>query len=198
MKPSPSVLRVLLQEFGGVILFWIMLWQFGLRPAIAATVLFVLVDGTRRLVRHLPVTRVWIFSNALTLLFGAIDLHAVTPFMIRYEGMISNVIIGLVFLVGAYGRKPMIQEIAEERQGAPFEDRPDIRVFFKTFTLVWAGYFFAKAVAYLWIMQSFPLAQALAIRSVVGTGSFVLMLLISSRGRRLYDMSRRWNLLPAL
>lgn len=198
MKPSRNIFRTLFLEFGGVILFWIMLWQFGLRPAIAATILFVLIDGSRRLVRHLPVTRVWIFANALTLLFGAIDLHAATPFMIRYEGMIGNVVIGLVFTAGAFGRKPMIQEIAEERQGEAFADRPDVRRFFKAFTLVWAGYFFAKALAYLWIMQSFPLGQALAIRSVVGTGSFVVMLLISSRGRRLYDMSRRWNLLPAL
>ncbi len=181
-----------------MILFWIMLWQFGLRPAIAATVLFVLVDGTRRLVRHVTVTRVWIFSNALTLVFGAIDLHAATPFMIRYEATISNVIIGMVFLAGSFGTKPMIQEIAEERQGETFENRPDVRRFFMVFTLVWAGYFFVKALAYLWIMQSFPLAQALAIRSVAGTSSFVIMLLVSSRGRRLYDMSRRWNLLPAL
>lgn len=73
---------------------------------------------------------------------------------------------------------------------------PDLRLFFKAFTLVWAGYFFVKALAYVWLMRSLPLEHALAIRSVAGTASFVVMLLLSFRGRQIHALSRRWKLLP--
>ncbi len=196
MNRSGNMLRVLGQELGGLILFWIVLWRFGLKPAIAATLLFVILDGARRLVRGLAFPKVWILSNALALVFGIIDLCSATPFMIRYEAVLTNLVSGGVFLIGAFGSKPMIQEIAEEREGKPFEDRPDLRLFFKAFTLVWAGYFFVKALAYVWLMRSLPLEHALAIRSVAGTASFVVMLLLSFRGRQIHALSRRWKLLP--
>ena len=188
-------LGILLQEFGGVILFWIVLRQFGLKPAIMATMVFVLLDGARRLLSGLPLTKIWMLSNTLVLVCGVIDLRAASPFMIRYEAVPTNLVTGTVFLIGAFGRKPMIQEIAEDWQGGAFEAAPDLRLFFRAFTLVWAGYFFIKALAYLWLAQVLPFQQALAVRSVAGTASFVIMLLISMRGRQIYALTRRWNLL---
>lgn len=198
MNRFGNTMRVLGQELGGLILFWIVLWRFGLKPAIAATLLFVLIDGARRLIRGIPFPKIWILSNVLAVVFGAIDLRAATPFMIRYEAVMTNLVTGIVFFIGAFGSKPMIQEIAEQRQGKAFEDRPDLRLFFKALTLFWAGYFFVKALAYVWLMQSLPLERALAIRSITGTTSLVIMLLISFRGPQLYALSRRWKLLQAL
>ena len=189
-------LGILLQEFGGVILFWIVLRQFGLKSAIAATMLFVLLDGARRLLRRLTFTKIWILSNTLVLVCGVIDLRAASPFMIRYEAVLTNLITGSVFLIGAFGSKPMTQEIAEDWQGSAFEAGANRRLFFRAFTLVWAGYFFIKAVAYLWLAQVLPLQQALAVRSVAGTASFVVMVLISMQGRHIYGLAQRWRLLP--
>ncbi len=189
-------LGILLQEFGGVILFWIMLRQFGLKPAIAATMLFVLLDGARRLLRGLTFTKIWILSNTLVLICGVIDLRAASPFMIRYEAVLTNLVAATVFLIGAFGSKPMTQEIAEDWQGSAFEAGTNRRLFFTAFTLVWAGYFFVKALAYLWLAQVLPFQQALAVRSVAGTASFVIMVLISMQGRRIYALAQRWRLLP--
>ena len=183
------------EELGGLLAFWIVLWGVGLKAAIAATLLFVLVDGTRRLVLRRPVTRIWILSNGLALAGGAVDLSATTPVMIRYEAVATNVLTGLVFLFGAFGRKSMVQEIAESWQGAPFgSDRPDLHVFFRAFTLVWAGYFFLKALVYLWLAAILPLERALSLRSLIGTVSFVLMILISRRGASLFRLGRRHGL----
>jgi hypothetical protein len=55
--------------------------------------------------------------------------------------VIINVAIGIGFVAGARGRKPMPQNIAERRSG-PFSDRADIRYLFRLLTLLWAGYFF--------------------------------------------------------
>ena len=188
-------LGILLQELGGVILFWIVLREFGLKPAIAATTLFVLLDGARRRLRGLPLTKIWMLSNTLALVCGVIDLRAATPFMIRYEAVLTNLVTGTVFLIGAFGSKPMIQEIAEDWQGSALITDPDLRTFFRAFTLVWTAYFFIKAVAYLRLAQVLPFQQALAVRSVAGTASFVIMLLISMRGRQIHALTRRWNLL---
>jgi len=196
MNHLGKMLPAIGRELAGTIIFWLVLLQFGLKAAIGATVLFVCLDGGRHFLRGIPITRIWMVSNGLTLVFGLIDLHAATPFMIRYEAVLANIIAGLVFTVGAHGRKPMIQEIAEQRSGRQFDEVPGRHLFFKAFTLAWAGYFFIKAGAYLWLVQAVPLEQALAIRSVAGTASFVVMLAISARGEKLYALGQRWKLLP--
>ncbi len=187
-------------EMGGLLVFWVVLWGFGLRPAIAATLGFVVLDGARRLLRRTPVTRVWMLSNGLALAGGAIDLWATTPFMVRYEAIGTNLLTALLFLSGAFGRTSVVQEVAESWRGTPFEaGRPDLRAFFRAFTLVWAGYFLVKALVYLWIAAHLPLERALALRSMIGTASFALMILVSRRGAALFRLGRRCGLfaLPA-
>ena len=44
-----------------------------------------------------------------------------------------------------------------------------MRRFFRLFTLIWAAYFFLKALAYLWIAATLPLTEALALRSSLGS-----------------------------
>ncbi len=63
--------------------------------------------------------------------------------------------------------------------------------FFRLFTLIWAAYFFLKAIAYLWIAATLPLTQALALRSLAGSISLVAMIALSTtQGRRLFFLFR--------
>ena len=195
MRSIGQSLRVIGGEFGGLLLYWLALWRFGVKPAIAVALAFVLLDGLRRLVTRQPVTRVWLLANGVALASGVIDLQARALFMIRYEAVASNVLTGLVFLLGAFGRRSMIQEIAESWQGGRFAgETPELRVFFRTFTLVWAGYFFVKAAVYAWLITILPLERALAIRAVAGTSSFVVMILLSRQGKAIFRLSRRLGL----
>ncbi len=192
-----GVLRFALSEFGPLIAFLLLNWGFGVKVAIAGTVAFVIVDGGRRLWAHLPFTRVYVMTGALTVLFGAVDLLAANPFMLKYEAVITNVATGVLFAAGARGQKPLLQEIAEQRQGTPFPDRPDVRRFFELFTFAWAVYFFLKAAIYLWMGAILPLAQAMAWRSLVGSLSLAVMLVVSiTQGRRLFFLCGRLGLLP--
>jgi intracellular septation protein A len=192
-----NVLRFALAQFGPLIAFLLLSWSFSVKVAIAGTVTFVLVDGARRLWTSVPLTRIYVLTSALTAVFGSVDLFAASPFMLKYEGVITNMATGVAFVVGAYGKTPLLQEIAEQRQGAPFPDRNDVRRFFELFTLVWAGYFFLKAVVYLWMGTVMPLAQALALRSLVGGLSMAVMLVVSiTQGRRLFFLCGRLGLLP--
>jgi intracellular septation protein A len=188
--------RYVLMEFGALIVFWVALYTAGIKPAIAATILFILLDGSYRWWRQLPVTRIYLLTSALAVGFGCIDLLAANPFMIKYEAVITNIATGIFFVAGARGEKSLIQEVAEKR--SEFPDRADVRYFFRLFTLAWAAYFFVKAAVYLWLGMILPLQQALAVRAVVGGVSLACMLGLSFAGRRLFFLCRWLGLLPAV
>jgi intracellular septation protein A len=180
-----------------LLVFWALLTLGGLRLAIAGAVLFVVLDAARRWRGGHAFTRVWLLSNALTVVFGTVDLIATTPFLLATQSVVTNLATGLAFIVGARGPKSMIQEVAEQGRGEPFPDRADIGRFFRWFTLVWAAYFLLKAGFYLWLAQELSLERAMAVRSVVGSASLVLLIAASfSQGRRLFLLCQRLGLLP--
>jgi intracellular septation protein A len=186
-----------LSEFGPLIVFMAIAFAFGAKAAIAGSVAFIAVDAVRRLRWRIPVTRLYVFSSVLTVMFGAIDLVAVTPFMLKYEAVITNVATGLAFVIGARGAKPMLQELAEKQKNATFPEGADVRRFFQIFTLLWALYFFVKAAFYYYLGLVLPLTEAIALRSIIGSASLGLMILLSvTQGRRLFDLCRRLGLLP--
>ena len=196
MNRLRRIAQALLRDFGGLIVFWIVMWRLGLKAAIAATILFVVLDGVRRLIKRERPPKLYIFTTALALIFGCIDLQARTPFMIRYEGAITNTIIGGLFAWDAFARKPMIQEFAEQSIGAPFSpERTGIRHYFRAWTLVWAGYALLIAGFFLWTALSLPLQQALAVRALVGTSTSLGLLFVSMTfGRPIFELCRRLGL----
>jgi intracellular septation protein A len=191
-------LRYVVMEFGALIVFWIGLYGVGIKAAIAATVIFVALDALYRWRWRIAVTRIYVLTSTLAIGFGAIDLYAANPFMIKYEAVVTNVAVGLFFVAGARGEKSLIQEVAEQRnRGEPFPDRADVRQFFRLLTLFWAAYFFVKAGVYLWLGLILPLAQALALRSVIGGASLAIMIGGTTIfGRRLFFLCRWLGLLP--
>src|ERR1700741_2779270 len=126
-------------EFGALIVFWLPLYAFGIKPAIASTIAFILLDAVYRWRAAIAVTRIYVLTSSLAVVFGAIDLYATNPFMIKYEAVITNIATGVFFVLSARGEKSMLQEMAERRQ--KFPDRADVRYFFRLFTLFWASYF---------------------------------------------------------
>lgn len=192
-----GALRWVLADFGPLLMFWALNLAFGLKPAIAGSVLFILADSLWRWRRRLPFTRIYILASVLTVVFGSVDLLSATPFMLKYEAVITNMFTGLAFVAGARGSRPLIMELAEQRQGSPFPQRPDVTRFFQLFTLLWAGYFFLKAGFYIVVALLMPLTQAMVVRSVVGGTSLALMVAVSvTQGRRLFRLCQWMGLLP--
>jgi intracellular septation protein A len=182
-------------DFGGLIVFYLLLYTVGLKAAIGGTIVFVIADAVRRRHQGLGFPRIYILSSALAVGFGVIDLFSATPFMIKYEAVISSVAVGCMFAAGARG-KSMLQELVEQRDGASFANRPDIARFLQLLTLMWAAYFFAKAILYLWLGEVIPMERLLQIRPIIGTVSLVAMIGISTQGRRLFLVFRRLGLIP--
>jgi intracellular septation protein A len=188
--------RFALAEFGPLIVFWTLAATLGVKPAILGSILFIVADAAWRRLKRLAFTRLYLLISGLTLVFGLVDLASTSPFMLKYEAVITNAATGLAFVAGAMGEKPIIQEVAEQR-GETFVATEEVRGFFRLFTLVWAGYFFLKAAVYFWLAWTLPMLEAMALRSVGGGVSLGLMIVISAtQGRRLFFLCRRLGLLP--
>jgi intracellular septation protein A len=194
---SPALRNALL-EFGPLLIFWILIWTVDLKIAIAAGVVLLLGDAAYRRWRGLPITKLYLLSGGMTIFFGGIDLFAQTPFMLKYEDVITSIVIATAFAWGARGEKSMIQGLVEQQQGDNFEDGPDIRRFFKLFTLLWAGYFLLKAIVYLWLGEILPMEQALTVRPIVGMVSLGAMFLVSLKAQNLFDFGVRIGILPKI
>lgn len=196
MDKLRAAARFLATEFGPLIAFWLLAATLGVKPAIAGSLVVIIADAIWRRTRGLAFTRLYLLSSGLTLVFGAIDLLSVKPFVLQYESVVTNIATAVAFIIGASGEKSLIQEAAEQRQGA-FPDTAEVRRFFQLFTLLWAAYFFVKAAFYLWVAATMPLLQAMAVRSIVGSSSLGAMILLSvTQGRRLFFLCRRLGLLP--
>lgn len=192
-----GVIGWIIKGFGPLIAFWGLDLTLGLKAAIAGSVLFILVDFLWRWRRRLAFSRIYILTSALTVGFGAIDLAAATPFMLKYESVITNIVIGLICVAGARGSRPIVLEVMEQQHGQPFPNQPNIIRFYQIFTLIWAGYFFIKAGLYFILGQMMPMVQAMAVRSIFGTASMLVMMAFSILGgRRLFLFLRRRRLLP--
>jgi intracellular septation protein A len=193
-----AVARFVALEFGPLAAFWILSLTLGVKAAIVGSIAVIVVDAVWRRLRRVAFTRLYLLTSGLTLAFGAVDLMSAQPFMLKYEAAITNVATGVAFAIGAFGTKPLIQEVAEQRQGTPFAEAPDVRRFFQIFTLFWAVYFFAKALLYCWLAWTLPMMQAMALRSILGGVSLGVMIALSvTQGRRLFSLCRWLGLLPA-
>jgi intracellular septation protein A len=196
MSKLTAILRFAAAEFGPLIVFWTLAATLGVKPAILGSILFIVGDALWRWRNGLKFTRLYMLVSALTLVFGFVDLVSTSPFMLKYEAAISNAATGIVFVVGALGEKPIMQEAAEQR-GVSFVVTNEVRAFFRLFTFVWAAYFFLKAALFLWMAWTMPTLEAMALRSVIGGVSLGLMIAVSvTQGRRLFFLCRRLRLLP--
>ncbi|MDG6094718.1 septation protein IspZ [Acetobacter sp. AN02] len=185
-----QVLKSLFHMFGGLILYWVAFFTFGVKAAIAAALVFIVIEGSWRLVTRRPFPPLWLVVNSVAVIFGVVDLRAATPFMIRYESSITNLLFAAIFAAGAVGSEPLIMKFA--RQGGRLDEEelqsPELIRFFRFFTLAWATFYVFRSMAFLWIMSSYPLTEGLIIRKIVSLVSFGVMILISLQGERVFRM----------
>jgi hypothetical protein len=190
--------RFILAEFAPILGFLVLSQFVGVKLAIAGTILIAIADSCWRLWRGVAFTRTYILFAALTVGFGLIDLFSAVPFMLKYEAVVTNVVTGMTFALSAIGPKPLVLEVAEQREGRQYTDAAS-KTFFRGFTLVWAGYFLLKATFYLWVAWNFTMIEAVIVRKFVGSISLGLMLWASyTQARRAFLLCPRWGLLPAV
>ena len=103
MTKLVAVARFALAEFGPLIVFWLLALTLGVKPAILGSIVFIVVDAVWRWRKGLKFTRLYLLVSALTLIFGFVDLISTSPFMLKYEAAVSNVVTGIALVIGALG-----------------------------------------------------------------------------------------------
>ncbi len=104
MPRLAAALRFALAEFGPLIVFWGLAATLGVKPAIFGSVLYILADAAWRWRKKLAFTRLYLLTSGLTLIFGLIDLASTSPFMLKYEAVVTNLATGFAFVAGALGK----------------------------------------------------------------------------------------------
>ena len=195
LRSLGQLLRTGIYDFGGIVVFYLLLWLVGLKAAIAGTLVFVLLDIWRRRRGKLGFPRLYVLTTALALVFGVIDLASKNPFMLKYEGAVSTAVIGVFFALGARGTS-LIEELVSQKSGAEALDFPHARRFFQLLTASWAVYYFAMSCLYLWIGLHFPYRRAIAIRQIAGFVGLGAMMLLMVNGRHVFQAFRLVRLIP--
>nr|WP_298796847.1 hypothetical protein [uncultured Acetobacter sp.] len=191
-----SMLKNLVLEVGGLLLFWGLSALGWGRYATMAALAFVVVDAVRRWRNKLGFPRVWCLFNGLVLALALPDFVLTQQTLERYEPILTNLAIALMFAIGALGKKPLIQEIAEQRQGAEFPDnRQDLLRFFRVYTWVWAAYFLLRVAFHIALAETVSDGRMHSIEDIVGPLSLVGMIALSFFGARIFRLAVRMGII---
>ena len=190
-----QLLRTGAYDFGGIIVFYLLMWLVGLKAAIAGTLVFVLFDIWRRRRQRLGFPRLYVLTTGMAIVFGVVDLASKTPFMLKYEGAVSTFVVAVTFALGARG-KSIIEELVTQKGGADALDFPHARRFFQLLTATWAIYYFGMSFFYAWVGITFPYKRAIFIRQVASFVGLGAMMLVSMNGRLLHGVFQRCGLIP--
>lgn len=178
-------------QFGGILLFWAVYAIAGLKPAIAATLALLVLELTRRAWRRERPPALFVALSALSITLGTVDLMLVSPLAIRFEGVVTNLVIAAMFAAGSRRAKPLMQHFAEAARGAFANDDPERTRFFRLLGLLWAGYFASRALVCLLTALWTTLPEALAIRSGYGIIAALPLVAMSFRARSVFVALQR-------
>ena len=195
MGKLKKVLGAVFASVGPLIVFVAAEHLLSLRWAIGISTAYTLGEVIWRKAHKQKLDQIFIFTAAMTLGFGAIDLVLNQPVFLKYEAVGTNVLTGIYFAATAFAEKSLIQEAYEKAPNAKPVDA-ELSAYFRAFTAVWAAYFFVKAVGYFFLARAYDYDHALAIRTVVGNVSmFALVGLSWLFGERLFGLAKRLRLI---
>lgn len=170
-------------NFTPLIAFYSINHYWGLKSAIAVSVIVTIIEIVYKKNNKKEISILFKYCAGMTLIFGAVDLYAQDSFLFKYESCVTNIITGLFFASSLWRTKPILQDFYEKTPNAK-EITPERAVYFRFITKIWVGYFFVKAAAYFWVAQNYTIEQGLVIRTILGSGSFYLMLFLSTAGAK--------------
>ena len=149
-------------------------------------------------VKKKPISIFFLYSAAITVLFGGIDLYLKESVLFKYEATISNILVGCFFASTLLGKKPIIQEFAEAQGRISKELSLDGQFYFKFITLIWSVYFWLKAAIYAWLASRVSIGEGFLIRTLIGSASFYALLAISIFGYKFFHrILKKLKLLPS-
>ena len=198
MNHVVRIAKFALKNFGPLLVFYIANHFYGLKIAVALSVVWTVGEIIWLLASKQSLSLFFKFSAAVTIGFGLVDLYLQQTLLFKYEAALSNAMMGVFFALSLFSEKPIIREFAEAQGRISSELSPDGEYYFKFLTVVWTIYMFSKAGFYLWLASAYSLEGGLAIRATVGNSTFYCLLAISIFGSaQIKAILARLKLLPS-
>jgi intracellular septation protein A len=197
---SFGFLRLLLQDFGPLLIFFALNNEFGVRVALTGSMIFGVGLIGALIIRKKNVPTFLIFATLCSLVFGTIDVYSGSVFFVKFESVVTNLFTAAFFSWSLFGsRTPIIQEFALRTDPTLEENLDDaLKFYFRILTWVWIGYFVLKSAVYLWVGLYYSLEAGIAFRTVFGNITMWSLLGVTMVfGRQLFDLFDRLGLLPA-
>ena len=85
-----DLLKFIYNNFGPLVVFYITKHFWDLKPAIAISVIFSILDLSFRAYRKNPISAILKFSVVMTILFGVVDLYSKESFLFKYEAVVAE------------------------------------------------------------------------------------------------------------
>ena len=197
MEPLIRIAKFAFNNFGPLIVFYLVNHFYGLRIAVVAGVISGFLEVGYQLIRRKKITNLFKFTLLVTIVFGVLDLTMNSPVFFKYESVITNIITGVFFSLTIWAPKSVIQEFMEKRRGIEITD-PNAVLRCRIITVIWALYFFIKAGFYVYVSSRYSIERAMIIRSTLGTGSFYALLGLSLVfGKKVISYFQKIGMLPS-
>ena len=148
----------------------------GAKSAIALAIAVTLIQVLYHKIKLIKPSAFFIVASGFTVGFGTIDLFLARPRVFKLEPFAQNALMGAVFLVSGFARKPIAEWFIS---GLPARYRPAIgpgmHDYLRKLTLIWAAYFFAKGFFFLWLAYQVDLGKLIVLRSIIGSVTLLMM-----------------------
>ena len=180
-----KALKIIFLQFGPLIAFYGANHFWGLKAGILTSLVWAVAEVVYSLWAKKPLTFFFWFSSGIAIVFGVIDLFLQRSFLFKYEGSLTNAIVGGMFAITLFKKKPLLNEMVraqiqtQKGLASPPELIPEVSDYLWALTWIWTFYQFAKAAFYFWVAGNYPLEKVLIIRTVVGNVSMVVLLAAS-------------------
>ena len=187
----------LLGNIAPALVFYIVNHFFGLRPAILTTLAFTAIEIARLRLQKKPITKLFIFTVAMTLVFSTLDLIFAKGLFVRLEPVVTNIVSAGMFVYMAYNPSMLLEAITAMGRAELFQ-HPD-RIFIVRLNMIlWSIYLIGKAGVYYQYNMHHSIEKDLAFRMIAGNASLAVMAIISIVFSRFaYKLLFRFHLMPS-
>jgi uncharacterized membrane protein len=175
-KPSSpfEITGFILKNFATPIVFYLAFETLGPKPAIGFAVGMAGLQVLTHLFFRWKFSLFFVLATVFTVAFGSMDLFISTPRYFRLEGVAQNFCVGCLFLGTLYSKKPLILRLA---LALPEKFRPEglDEGYLRKLTLLWAGYFYIKALVVLILAFRVNLGVLYIVRVTFGNLSALVL-----------------------
>lgn len=193
-----KAVRWVLLNFGALIVFQLTKHFLELKWAIAISMAYAVAEILWLKSRRQTVSPFMLFSLAVVLVFGGLDLWLENEFFMKLESGLMNLMMAGVFGISLFREKSVVEELAESQGRIHKDTTADKTFFFRVITTIWFLYYVLRAVLFTWVNFTVSGSESLIVKTLFGTASFYVLLAASlGLSRQLWDLLLKLHLMPS-